>query len=95
VEDNLLNIIREAVRVELQAATCEILTTDQAAKFLGIEKSYLYHLTSANLLRFSRPGGKKIYFARQDLIEWALSNRNTTREELEEKASTYNAISKK
>jgi prophage regulatory protein len=76
-------------------ATKEVFNSIEAAAFLDIELAYLYKLTHSNTIPFSKPNGKKIYFSKQDLIKWALSNRNSSREELEQKAATYNAIHKK
>ena len=74
-DESFLNFIREVIRSEIRAAQSEVLTSEEAAIFLNIEKSYLYKLTSAGILPFSKPNGKMIYFSRQDLVKWALSNR--------------------
>jgi excisionase family DNA binding protein len=92
-ESALLMEIREVIRVELRAAQSAVLTAEEAAAFLNIEKSYLYKLTSAGILPFSKPNGKKIYFSRQDLVAWALSNRRSGLEELKSKAASHIAIS--
>jgi excisionase family DNA binding protein len=43
------------------------LDLDAAAKYLGISKSHLYHLTSKGLIGHFKPAGKKIYFDKADL----------------------------
>lgn len=48
----------------------DLLTMDQAADFLKIKKSYLYKLTSDKLIKHYKPGGKKIYFLREDLSNY-------------------------
>jgi excisionase family DNA binding protein len=93
-DESFLNFIREVIRTELRAVQSEVLTSEEAAIFLNIEKSYLYKLTSAGILPFSKPNGKMIYFSRQDLIKWALSNRKSGSTELEAKAVTYLAVEK-
>ncbi len=92
--ESLLNFIREAIRLEMRAAQSEVLTSEEAAIFLNIEKSYLYKLTSAGIIPFSKPNGKMIYFSRQDLVKWALSNRRSGSDELNSKATTYLGIRK-
>jgi excisionase family DNA binding protein len=74
--------------------TKKILTADEACLFLDLEKSYLYKLTSAGVLPFSKPNGKKIYFDRQDLETWALANRMPGASERSEKAASYVALNK-
>ena len=71
-----------------------ILTADQAAEYLCLAKSYLYKLTSAGVLPFSKPGGKKIYFLVDDLEKWAMSNRTPGANERAELATTYLATKK-
>jgi excisionase family DNA binding protein len=87
--------LREIIRTEVQFASKEIFTSDEAAVFLGIEKSYLYHLTSDNQIPFSKPYGKKMYFSKHDLTKWALSNRTSSVYEIESKAATILATSKR
>ena len=89
-----LNFIREVIRTEIRAVQSEVLTSQEAAIFLNIEKSYLYKLTSAGILPFSKPNGKMIYFSRQDLIKWALSNRKSGNTESDAKAATYLSVQK-
>ncbi len=83
---------------EIDAQICaskKILTAEEAASFLNLEKAYLYKLTSAGIIPFSKPNGKKIYFSRADLETWALSNRSSSLQEKEAAASTYLATKKK
>jgi len=52
MEEPLLQIIRRAIPDEIRLSQSEVLTAEEAACFLGLEKSYLYKLTSseANIL---------------------------------------------
>ena len=93
-DETFLNFIREVIRTEIRAVQSEVLTSEEAAIFLNIEKSYLYKLTSAGILPFSKPNGKMIYFSKQDLVKWALSKRRSGCDELNSKAATYQAIRK-
>lgn len=60
----------------------EMLTFKDACLFLGVSESYLYKLTSLKRISYSKPGGKLIYFRKQDLVDWM--NRN--------KIMSYSAI---
>lgn len=47
-------------------------TTNEAALFLGVKRSYVYELIRDNKLPYYRSrGGKLIYITRDDLIKWA------------------------
>ncbi len=52
----------------------EILTTSEAAKFLGFKMSYLYKLTADNRIPFYKPNGGSILFCKQELVDWVKSN---------------------
>ena len=44
-----------------------VLTFDEGCTYLGYAKSYVYKLTSAGVLPFSKPNGKSIFFDREKL----------------------------
>jgi excisionase family DNA binding protein len=51
------------------------LTAELAAAFLGFSKGYLYKLVAANKIAYYRPGGRILYFMRDDLEKYAYRNR--------------------
>ena len=67
----------------------EVLTTEEAAAYMGMRKSYLYKLTMNKKIPHYKPMGKVCYFQRKELEEWLLSNRVSTDDELSEKAQDY------
>lgn len=69
--------------------TKEVLTSDEAARYLGISKSYLYKLTMQQKIPHYKPMGKMCYFNRQELEAWLQANRVSTSEEIEQKAQAY------
>ncbi len=71
-----------------------ILTFAETCKYLGYSKSYLYKLTSAGIVPFSKPNGKKLFFDREKLDEWMLSNASSSANEKTQKAATYVAMGK-
>ena len=70
-------------------ATKPVLTFEEGCKYCGISKSKMYKHTSSGEIAFSKPGGKLIYFNREDLEQWMLSNRQSSNEEKERIANTY------
>lgn len=69
--------------------TKEVLTSNEAARYLGISKSYLYKLTMGQKIPHYKPMGKMCYFNRQELKGWLQSNRVATEAELSQQAQTY------
>jgi excisionase family DNA binding protein len=66
-----------------------VLTFEQGCQYLGYAKSYVYKLTSAGILPYSKPNNKSIFFDREKLEAWMLSNANSSRKEKEIEAATY------
>jgi hypothetical protein len=64
----------------------KVLTFKEGCELLDLEESYMYKLTALNLVPFSKPLNKKIYFDREELEAWALSRKNTVRTPQEIKA---------
>ncbi len=58
--------------------TKEVLTSDEAARYMGISKSYLYKLTMRQQIPHYKPMGKMCYFNRAELENWLQNNRVTT-----------------
>ncbi|MCI7269981.1 MAG: helix-turn-helix domain-containing protein [Prevotella sp.] len=72
---------------EVQGSPKEVLTSDEAAAYLGISKSCLYKLTMGRKIpHYKSEGGKLCYFDRAELIEWMKAHKVATQEELEAKA---------
>jgi excisionase family DNA binding protein len=67
----------------------KVLTFEQGCQYLGYKKSYVYKLTSAGVLPFSKPNGKSIFFDREKLESWMLSNEHSSREQKQIEAATY------
>ena len=63
----------------------EVLTTDEAAAYLGITKSALYKMTMSRTIPFYK-SAKLCYFDRQEIIDWMKAHRVATKEELDAKA---------
>lgn len=69
--------------------TKAMLTSDEAAAYLGISKQYLYKLTSGRKMPFYKPMGKVVYFDRAELEAWIRENRISTESELNGEAQAY------
>lgn len=70
--------------------TKEVLTSDEAAKYCGFSKSYLYKLTMGRKIpHFKSPTGKMCYFNRLELEQWLQGVRVATESEISQKAQSY------
>lgn len=81
--------LADLITANIISTTKAVLTSDEAAKYMGITRSYLYKLTMNAELPFYKPMGKLVYFKREELEEWLLRYRNSTKEEIEEKAASF------
>ena len=66
-----------------------IFTTEEAAIYLGLKRSFLYKLTHNKKIPFHCPNGKKNFFKREDLDAWMLQNRVSTIDEVNQAADSY------
>ena len=65
------------------------LTFTQALEFLQVSKSTLYKLTHKRLIPFTKPGGKKLYFKKSDLVHWMNRNPVKSENQIDEEAANY------
>ncbi len=84
-----LQQVADLVTANIINCTKEVLTSDEAARYMGIKKSYLYKLTMRQEIPHYKPLGKMCYFNRVELEQWLQSNRVATADELSQKAQTY------
>ena len=66
-----------------------VLSFEEASRFLNLSKSYLYKLTSGNLIPHYKPQGKMLYFERTELEAWLRQNPIRTQAQTEAEAQKY------
>src|SRR5690606_40240959 len=73
----ILKELYELKRLVIQQgqAQKEVLSAEECAELLGVSVGYVYRQTSEKRLPFYKPNGKKIYFKRDELLDWLLSHR--------------------
>lgn len=84
-----LKELADLITANIIRTTKEVLTSDEAAKYMGISKSYLYKLTMQQKVPHYKPTGKMCYFNRMELESWLQSNRVATANEISEQAQSY------
>lgn len=66
-----------------------LLTTTEAAKYLGLRPSYLYKLMMRRAIPYYKPNGKLCFFAREDLDAWLRRVRVKSQDEIDSGAARY------
>lgn len=66
-----------------------VLSFEEASRFLNLSKSYLYKLTSGNLIPHYKPQGKMLYFEKMELEAWLRQNPIRTQAQTEAEAQKY------
>jgi excisionase family DNA binding protein len=84
-----LQKVADFITANIINTTKEVLTSDEAAKYMGISKSYLYKLTMLRKIPHFKPMGKMCYFNRAELENWLQSNRIATDEAITSEAQSY------
>lgn len=71
---------------ELKIMTKPFLSVDELASYLGVKTSYIYKMTHNREIPYYKPGGKMVYFNREEIDEWVLSQRVATADEIRSEA---------
>ena len=84
-----LQEVADLIAANILFCTKEVLTSDEAARYMGISKSYLYKLTMRGEIPHYKPMGKICYFNRAELEQWLQRNRCATATEIADRANRY------
>lgn len=85
-----LKQVADLITANIIGTQKEVLTSDEAAKYLGISKSCLYKWTMARQIpHYKSPTGKMCFFNRKEIEAWMQSQRVATDEELAAQAETF------
>lgn len=84
-----LKQVADLISANIIGTQKEVLTSDEAARYLGISKSCLYKWTMGRQIpHYKSPTGKMCFFNRKEIEAWMQSNRVATDDELEQQAQT-------
>ena len=81
--------MRELILNNLVLHSKNVLSFEEASRFLNLSKSYLYKLTSGNLIPHYKPQGKMLYFEKTELEAWLRQNPIRTQAQTEAEAQKY------
>jgi excisionase family DNA binding protein len=82
-------VVADLITAKTIFCTKEVLTTDEAARYMGISKSYLYKLTMRGEIPHYKPMGKMCYFNRVEIEQWLQQNPVATSTEIADRANLY------
>ena len=86
-----LKQVADLITANIISTTKEVLTSDEAAKYLGVSKSCLYKWTMTRQIpHYKSPTGKLCFFNRAEVEAWMQTTRVATDEELEQQAQKLN-----
>ena len=72
-----------------------ILNVDELTDYTGFRKSHIYKLVHKNLIPFSKPGGKILFFERKKIDEWLLQNSSKSSAEIKQEVIEFAFKNKK
>ena len=81
-----LKQVADLITANIIGTQKEVLTSDEAARYLGVSKSCLYKWTMSRQIPHYKPNGKMCYFNRKEVESWMQNNRVATDDELERQA---------
>lgn len=65
----------------------DVFTVSEVSSYTGFEKSYIYKLTSTRKIpHFKSPGGKNVFFKKNEINDWLTQIRVKTIDEIKSEA---------
>ena len=89
INNDQLQELADIVAAKVAITSKEVLTSQEASRYMGIRQSYLYKLTMRQEIPHYKPSGKICYFNRRELDEWMQKNRINTAAEAAQQAQAY------
>lgn len=70
-------------------STKEILNVEDLINYTGYKRSYIYKLVHNNILPYSKPNGKTLFFVKAEIDAWLLQNKSKSISQIEDQANDY------
>lgn len=85
------SILEKLNRIErlLVDSTKEILNVEDLINYTGYKRSYIYKLVHNNILPYSKPNGKTLFFVKAEIDSWLLQNKSKSISQIEDEANDY------
>ncbi|WJS93880.1 helix-turn-helix domain-containing protein [Flavobacterium johnsoniae] len=75
--------------------TKQIFTVDDVVNYTGFSKSYVYKLVHMNILPYSKPNNRTLFFTKSEIDEWLLQNKSKSISQIQKEATSYTNSNKK
>lgn len=79
----------------IKDSTKEIFNIEDLINYTGFSRSYIYKLVHKNVVPYSKPNGKFLFFQKSEIDEWLLQNKNQSVSQIEQKALDYSFKNRK
>jgi prophage regulatory protein len=73
----------------------QIFTVDDVVNYTGFSKSYVYKLVHNNILPYSKPNNRTLFFTKTEIDEWLMKNKSKSISQIEQEAVSYTNSRKK
>ncbi len=73
----------------------KVMNIDQLAIYTGYSRSTLYKLVQNEIIPFSKPNGKHLFFDKDLIDQWLLSKGNKSKDQLKSEAYKYTTVHRK
>ena len=95
MEEQIQELKEQLDRIEqaTSIAAKNVLNIDDVAYLTGFKKATLYSMTSRNEIPHSKKGGK-LFFAKGEIEQWLMEERQMTNAEINSRAAGYIAKSR-
>lgn len=90
-------IIQKLNRLEtlIIGTSKQIFTVDDVVNYTGFSKSYVYKLVHNNILPYSKPNNRTLFFTKTEIDEWLMKNKSKSISQIEQEAVSYSNSTKK
>lgn len=90
-------IIQKLNRLEtlIIGTSKQIFTVDDVVNYTGFSKSYVYKLVHNNILPYSKPNNRTLFFTKTEIDEWLMKNKSKSISQIEQEAMSYTNSTKK
>ena len=73
----------------------KVLNPDELSDYTGYSKSTIYKMVQNNILPYSKPNGKHVFFDKDEIDQWLLSKRSKSKDQLKSQAYKYTTTHRK
>ena len=89
MDSNLIIQKLERLEALIIGTSQQIFTVDDVVSYTGFSKSYVYKLVHNNILPYSKPNNRTLFFTKKEIDEWLMQNKSKSISQIEQEAISY------